>query len=30
MLRPNRNSNVQVNTVLKERNYSGINEHMCI
>jgi DNA-directed RNA polymerase III subunit RPC1 len=30
MLRPNRTSNVQVNTVLKERNYSGAGEHMCL
>jgi DNA-directed RNA polymerase III subunit RPC1 len=30
MLRPNSESNVQVNTVLKERNYSGKGEHMCI
>lgn len=30
MLRPNKTCNVQVNTVLKERNYSGSNEHMCL
>lgn len=30
MLRPNRACNVQVNTVVKERNYSGKDEHMCL
>jgi DNA-directed RNA polymerase III subunit RPC1 len=28
LLRPNRKSNVYVNTVVKERNYSGYGEHM--
>jgi len=30
MLRPNRACQVQVNTTVKERNYSGIGEEMCI
>lgn len=30
LLRPNRKSNVYVNTVVKARNYSGNNEHMCL
>lgn len=30
MLRPNKKNNVQVNTVLKARNYSGKDEHMCL
>lgn len=29
LLRPNRKSNVYVNTVVKEKNYSGKGEHMC-
>lgn len=29
LLRPNRKSNVYVNTVVKERNYTGKGEHMC-
>jgi DNA-directed RNA polymerase III subunit RPC1 len=29
LLRPNRNSNVYVNTVVKEKNYRGPGEHMC-
>ena len=30
LLRPNRKSNVYVNTVVKEKNYSGKGEHMCL
>lgn len=30
LLRPNRKSNVYVNTVVKEKNYSGKDEHMCL
>lgn len=29
LLRPNRKSNVYVNTIVKEKNYSGKGEHMC-
>lgn len=28
LLRPNRKNNVYVNTIVKERNYSGSGEHM--
>lgn len=30
LLRPNRDSNVYVNTVVRARNYSGKGEHMCV